>query len=70
VIERIFAQAHNIIEFPEAGHLVPEFERNDIREIYVHSYRVIYQIHSEEIRLLTIIHGARLLEQLPPETST
>ena len=34
----------------------------NIREIIVGSYRVIYRIRRDEVHLLTVHHGARLLD--------
>jgi plasmid stabilization system protein ParE len=48
----------------ERGRIVPESERPDIREIYVKSYRLIYQVKTHEVFLLSFIHGSRDLESL------
>lgn len=66
VIDRIFDCANRLTSFPESGHIVPEYERDDIREVFVHSYRLIYLVTVNEIRMLTIIHGSRLLSNTPP----
>jgi len=44
------------------GRVVPEFGIQNIREIIVGSYSVIYRIRHDGIHLLTIHHGARLLD--------
>jgi len=43
----------------ERGRVVPELEDSSIRELLVQSYRVIYQIKSNEVRVLTLVHQAR-----------
>lgn len=43
----------------ERGRMVPEARNADIREIYIKSYRLIYQITSSEIFVLAFVHGAR-----------
>ncbi len=40
VSERISQAALSLSDFPEAGRMVPEFERRDIREILVRPYRL------------------------------
>ena len=45
---------------PKSGSVVPEFGRNDIRELFTYSFRLIYRIASDEIRVLTVIHGSRI----------
>jgi plasmid stabilization system protein ParE len=39
--------------------------REDIREVIVQSYRVIYRLHRDEVEILTVHHGARHLETPP-----
>jgi plasmid stabilization system protein ParE len=40
--------------------VVPEFERADLRERFVFSYRVIYQVRPDAIVVVNVIHGHRL----------
>ncbi|MCX6339339.1 MAG: type II toxin-antitoxin system RelE/ParE family toxin [Candidatus Aureabacteria bacterium] len=51
-----------VANFPNLGRIVPE--RNDplIREILPGSYRIVYRLRAELVELLTIHHGARLLD--------
>jgi len=44
---------------PERGRVVPEVGRTDIREIFVKSYRLMYQVTKREVFILAFIHGAR-----------
>jgi len=37
---------------------VPEFEQDEIRELFVGSYRLVYRL-GESVEILAIIHGAR-----------
>ena len=45
--------------FPEAGRIVPEIGDSNIREIFVYSYRLIYEIFPNGIEILALIHGKR-----------
>jgi toxin ParE1/3/4 len=49
--------------FPKSGRIVPEFGRNEIREILIGDYRVIYKIE-KEVAILTIFHGAKHLIEI------
>jgi|SRR5690625_27269 len=62
-VEKVIDQAESIIPHPQKGRMVPEYERDDIREIFHHPYRIIYLIKQQEniIEILSVIHGARLL---------
>ncbi|MCH8829479.1 MAG: type II toxin-antitoxin system RelE/ParE family toxin [Planctomycetes bacterium] len=45
--------------FPEAGSIVPEWSRADVRETFVANYRVVYRVKEGLIEVLAVIHGAR-----------
>ncbi len=42
--------------------VVPEFGREDIREVFLRSYRLVYLIGDDAIEVLTVFEGHRLLE--------
>jgi len=67
VIDRIFDRVVQLENHPESGHVVQEYGRDDIREILLHSYRIIHQVLSDQIRVLTVVHGAT---NLPPTAPT
>lgn len=64
VVERIFETGQSIPEQPHLGRVVPEMNNSAIRERFIYSYRLIYEITKQEIRVLAVIHGKRLLESL------
>jgi toxin ParE1/3/4 len=41
------------------GRVVPEFDDTNIRELFLKSYRLIYQVTAQKIYILGLIHGAR-----------
>ena len=64
VAERIFARPEpQLIDFPYSGSVVPEFGREDIREIFSDSYRIIHQVLPGEVRVLAVIHGSMTLPE-------
>ena len=46
-----------------SGRKVPEFDQDDVREVLLRNYRIVYRIHATEIRVLTVFEGHRLLPQ-------
>ena len=54
----------NLEMFPRMGRIVPEFEREDLRELLYKSYRIIYQFDHEAAIILRIVHGSRDLLHL------
>lgn len=61
MVERILASAGQLGDFPLSGRIVPEFDRKEIREIILSSYRLVYRIKRGSIQILRISHSARLL---------
>jgi len=62
VIEKILGSAERLLDFPRIGRVVPEFDQDDIRELIVYSYRVIYQVQGDDISVASVVHGARRLK--------
>ncbi len=48
--------------FPESGRVVPEVNLPEIREILYGNYRIIYRVKLHAVEILTVYHGARLLD--------
>ncbi len=48
---------------PESGRIVPEFQRADLRELIVGSYRIVYRLGDASVAVLTVFHGARLFPE-------
>ena len=63
VVDRITRRSEQIAEFPLSGRKVPEYKTEDIREIIEKPYRIIYRIKSNQIDILAVIHGAKLLPE-------
>ncbi|VAW49183.1 Death on curing protein, Doc toxin [hydrothermal vent metagenome] len=64
VVSKILATSRKIPEQPYIGRIVPEIGNDKIREKFVYSYRLVYKIQHQNILILAIIHGKRLLEPL------
>ena len=64
VVQKILDTSRELKDFPQIGRIVPELSDEAIRERFVYSYRLIYQIHDEEILIVAIVHGKRLLGSL------
>jgi plasmid stabilization system protein ParE len=59
--------AHQLIDaaqrrrvFPESGHVVPETNDPQVREIVWRSYRLVYRIRRESVEIVTVFLGPRL----------
>ena len=57
----VFDAVERLSTFPLSGRIVPECEDPAIREIIFGRYRIIYRVQGDLVELLTVHHGARLL---------
>ena len=60
-INRLIDRAEKIKDYPYKGRVVPEFSLNEIREVFEKSYRIVYRIAENQIEILTVFEGHKLL---------
>jgi addiction module RelE/StbE family toxin len=64
VVSKLLDTARKLKSFPNAGRIVPELGDEAIRERFVYSYRLIYRIQDQDVLIVAVVHGKRLLEPL------
>ncbi|HBB98882.1 MAG TPA: type II toxin-antitoxin system mRNA interferase toxin, RelE/StbE family [Blastocatellia bacterium] len=62
VVAKIIKSTRTLRRFPFSGRVVPEFDDENLRERFVHSYRIIYRIEHRTVTIAAVIHGKRMLE--------
>ena len=64
---KLIEKTDQLIEQPESGRIVPEYNEPNLRELIFGNYRVIYRIRKEEntIYIQTVWH----VRQDPPKSS-
>ncbi len=60
LLSEIFSSTDQLKQFPKSGRIVPELDEENTRELVVGNYRVIYDIVGSLVRILGVLHGARL----------
>lgn len=60
-IVRLRTRARNVVHAPLAGRKVPEFSRDDVREVIEGNYRIVYQVDNDHISVLTVFEAHRLI---------
>ena len=60
-IDQLLATALHAARNPLAGRLVPEVGRNDVREVFKRTYRIVYRVSRGRVEVLTVFEGHRLL---------
>jgi len=61
VVDRLTRRSQQLTELPNSGRQVPEYVRNDVRELLENPYRIIYKIKSDQIDVLTVMHYRQVL---------
>ncbi|KAA6314933.1 hypothetical protein EZS27_034532 [termite gut metagenome] len=64
LINEIITDIEILEKYPYAGRIVPEYEDKFVRELIRGNYRIIYMITGDSIRVIHIVHQARLLSNV------
>jgi toxin ParE1/3/4 len=65
VVERIREALRSCRDFPYGSRMIPEFQDPERRETFAYAYRVMYRVEPRCIRVLRVVHGQRLLKNVP-----
>lgn len=63
-VDRIVEAVVSLAEFPRMGRVVPEFRRDDLRELIYGSYRIVYLLRDDEVFVVRVVHGARDIRRI------
>jgi toxin ParE1/3/4 len=61
-VEQVLQAVDRLQTFPNSGRAVPEVGDSRLRELLVAGYRVIYRVADDQVHILTVRHGRRLLD--------
>lgn len=61
IIKRLVRRSIQIGEFPYSGREVPEYQRDDVREVLERPYRILNRIGPDRIDVITVMHYRQLL---------
>jgi plasmid stabilization system protein ParE len=65
--ERIVRFIETITSQPYLGAVVPEYNREELRERLFQNYRIVYRVERESVEIVAIVHAARLFPANPPQ---
>ena len=60
-VEALLNLAERAASLPLSGRRVPEIGRDDVRELLLRNYRLVYRVLDQTIDVLTVFEGHRLL---------
>ncbi|WP_411727483.1 type II toxin-antitoxin system RelE/ParE family toxin [Methyloglobulus sp.] len=61
-VAKLRQRARSAADTALAGRIVPEFNQNDIREVFLGNYRIVYRVRDDGILVLTVFEGHQLLK--------
>lgn len=62
-VRSLFETVGRLERFPQSGRPVPELpHRTELREVIHGAYRVVYRVEPEQVSVLTVRHGRRLMD--------
>ncbi len=68
LLEELMLAPRRFQKFPRIGRIVPEYEIENLRELIIGSYRMVYELMPNTVQIIGIIHGRRDLKSaLQPE---
>ena len=63
-VDRLIESAETLADAPRRGRVVPEYRREELRELICRGYRVVYRLQDDVVTVLRVVHGARDLVAL------
>ncbi|WP_043739515.1 type II toxin-antitoxin system RelE/ParE family toxin [Thioalkalivibrio nitratireducens] len=57
-VDQITRKSQQIGAFPLSGRRVPEYDLEQIREVFSDPFRIIYHIRADQVDVLAVLHGA------------
>ncbi len=59
VSQDVVDKSEKLKYFPQIGRIVPEINDPNIRELFIYSYRLIYEVIPKGVQILALIHSKR-----------
>ena len=63
-VDAVLETGKALKDSPKRGRRVPEINDDNVREVFIKKYRLIYKIKEDQIVILAVIHGARDLKKI------
>ena len=60
-VGRLQERARAATSAPLAGRVVPEVDDTTVREVFFRTYRIVYRVVGDELHVLTVFEGHKLL---------
>lgn len=62
-VSGLFDAGEALSTMPQRGRIVPEFNQENIRELLIENYRLVYRTKKSSVEILTVFEGHRSLKK-------
>ncbi|MES2769461.1 MAG: type II toxin-antitoxin system RelE/ParE family toxin [Bdellovibrionota bacterium] len=62
-VQELFDAGESLESLPGRGRVVPEFNKENIKELIIENYRLVYRIKKTSIEILTVFESHRKLKK-------
>jgi addiction module RelE/StbE family toxin len=59
----LYSAGESLAKLSHRGRVVPEFNQENIRELIIENYRLVYRVQATAVEILTVFEGHRLLRK-------
>ena len=63
-VDKLVSKVDQLENYPRSGRMVPEFGKEDIRELIEGNYRIIFKVRVDHIGIVRVHHSGRLLKDI------
>jgi toxin ParE1/3/4 len=70
LVAEVFQRIETLVDHPDIGRVVPEFEQSFLREIIHPPFRIVYRHDPKRVRIVRVWRSERLLHLDPDETNS
>lgn len=60
---KLYDAGESLAKLSHRGRIAPEFNQENIRELIVENYRLVYRVQATAVEILTVFEGHRLLRK-------
>jgi toxin ParE1/3/4 len=64
VVQRLVAAVERLESFPQSGRIVPERNAEDIREVILKPYRIVYRMRPGLVEIVTVFRATRMFPDI------
>lgn len=61
-VNQLYFAGENLSRFSKRGRIVPEFDQDNLRELLIENYRLVYRVKAAKVEIITVFEGHRQLK--------